>query len=85
MWLRSRRRVFPTNASDRATQHGYGLEEDQVKAPSKHRGRLAKAQKPRTPHVLHERGHWATAIAEAIKSSVASMFKPVWKLVKGLW
>ena len=24
---------------------------------SKHRRRLAKAQKPRTPHVLHERGH----------------------------
>ena len=34
--------------------------EDQVKALRKHRGRLAKAQKPRTPHVFHERGHWAT-------------------------
>ena len=28
--------------------------------PRKHRSRLAKAQKPRTPHVVHERDHRAT-------------------------
>ena len=46
-------------------------EEDQVKAPSKHRSRLAKAQKPRAPLVLHEPSHRATcASVEAIKSSM---------------
>jgi len=50
-----------------------GLEEDQVKAPGKHRSRLAKAQKPRTPLT------GPPAIAEALKSSTASMPAPVWK------
>ena len=32
-------------------------EKIEIKTPRKHRGRLEKAQKPQTPHVLHERGH----------------------------
>ena len=46
----------------RHTVSSPGFEEDQVKAPSKHEtgSHLPKAQKPRTPLVLHERSHRGT-------------------------
>jgi len=52
-------------------------EEDRVKAPSKHRRRLAKAQKPRTPHALRERGHRATRKHRSYQVSCFACFADV--------
>jgi len=43
---------------------------------SKHRRRLAKAQKPRTPHVVHEMGHRATRERRSHKVVQRDMVAP---------